>query len=106
MPLYTYIDQQTGEATVRMVPIAERDNQPGLRRVFEPCVPLPPPGGGPRLTLQAQQVLAGYQRLEERGRLRHKTRSEVSRIKAAWSGETEAKAAAEAKAQPAQAGAN
>lgn len=35
MPLYTYTDDTTGAATVRMAPVAERDRQPGLTRVVE-----------------------------------------------------------------------
>jgi hypothetical protein len=98
MPLYTYLNLTTGKHEVHMRPIAERDTLRGYERIFEPCIPMPPPGGGPRLSLQAQQVLDGYKRLEERGQLR-KTRSEASEIKDTWNRDTEAAAAAEEKAE-------
>lgn len=36
MPLYLYENLETGAREERMVPIAERDSVPGLRRVFDP----------------------------------------------------------------------
>lgn len=94
MPLYLYEHLETGYREHRMVPIAQRDAQPGWRRIFEPCKPLPPPGGGPRLSLQAQQVLDGYKRAEERGELT-KSRAEADHIKEVWHSATEAAIAVE-----------
>ena len=36
MPLYTYKDE-AGEIVERLVPISERDNQPGLTRILDFC---------------------------------------------------------------------
>lgn len=98
MPLYTYLNLTTGKQEVHMRTIAERDTLGGYERIFEPCVPMPPPGGGPRLSMQAQQVLAGYKKLEERGENR-KSRSEASEIKEIWNSADEKSEAAAEKAE-------
>lgn len=95
MPLYTYLNLTSGQHEVHMRTIAERDTMRGYERIFEACTPMPPPGGGPRLSLQARQVLAGYKQLEEKGQLR-KTGAEASRIKDTWrDAEEKSEAAAE-----------
>jgi hypothetical protein len=99
MPLYRYRNEETGEETYMMRPIAERDTVPGHRRIFEPCTPMPPPGSGPRLTLQAQQVLDGYRKAEERGELRF-SKFRADTVKRVWRDATEE---AQAKADRAEA---
>lgn len=36
MPTYEYLEEETGGRVERIVPIAERDKQPGLRRILVP----------------------------------------------------------------------
>jgi hypothetical protein len=90
MPLYTYLNLTTGKHEVHQRPIAERDTLRGCERLFEPpsAVKVVNPSAGGRMTLQAQQVMDGYKRLEEKGQLR-KSRGEASQIKDTWRDATE-----------------
>jgi len=83
MPFYSYRDKQTGEVSRRMVTIAERDSFPHLERIYEPGTPLPRINAK-RPSLQAEQVLGGYKKLEETGELRGVSRKRAEKIKAVW----------------------
>lgn len=84
MPNYTYRNLTTGARVELNRPIAERDQVPGHERIVEypTAIKVMNPSGAP-LSMQAQQVLEGYKKLEERGQLR-KTRRQAQNIKAAW----------------------
>jgi len=83
MPSYTYRDRRTGELVVRNVPVAQRDALPDLERIFEPGMPCPRLGQK-RPSLQARQVLRGYEQLESRGELRGVSRARADHIKRVW----------------------
>lgn len=84
MPLYTYENTETGQRIVLMQQIADRDTVPGHRRIFEAPKPLKSSAAAFRLPCQqAEQVLAGYRELEQRGELRH-TKQQADEIKEAW----------------------
>lgn len=90
MPLYTYLNLTTGAAEVHHRCIAERDTLRGYERLFEPptAVKVVNPSDGGRLSLQAQQVMDGYKKLEARGELK-KSRREASEIRDTWKDATE-----------------
>jgi len=85
MPFYSYRDKRTGEVQRIMATIAERDSFPHLERIYEPGTPLPRINSK-RPSLQAEQVLGGYRKLEEKGELRV-SRRRANVIKAAWAGQ-------------------
>jgi len=64
MPLYTYEDLKTGAHTVRMVPIAERDKQPGQKRVLE--FPTAQLGIAENPHTQAYGIRQGLREMEEK----------------------------------------
>jgi len=82
MPFYSYRDKRTGEVSRIMVSINERDSFPHLERIYEPGTPLPRLNSK-RPSLQADQVLGGYRKLEEKGELRL-SRARANKIKDAW----------------------
>jgi hypothetical protein len=85
MPLYTYRNQKTGATVELNQPIAERDSVPGHERIQEypsAVKVINPSAGGPQ-SLQVRQVLNGYKRLEDQGKLK-KSRREADKIKDAW----------------------
>lgn len=103
MPLYTYLNLTTGKHEEHMRTIAERDTLGGYERILEfpRAVKVVNPSAGGRLTVQAQQVLDGYKKLEERGENR-KTRSEASAIKDLWRDDSEDRETAETTAAATQ----
>ena len=47
MPMYTYVNDETGEVVERIVSISERDNQAGLTRCLDkPALVYAPTAGG------------------------------------------------------------
>ena len=89
MPSYDYIDEKTGERVEKIVPIAERDNVPGHKRV-----PVPPRvnmvGVAEDIHSQEYGVRQGLKDMETRygrDRIRRETGMSLRQLEQAWGGQ-------------------